>query len=344
MTDFSITVLNPKGKDPEQHFRDFAGEVDPKFHPPVNFHAYAACLSGSFQKDVNHAIEIGKPVLMLIRKNMKTCLKTIKKLKEAGLTVAVSLKETGFHQLNGQLGNAKQLSLFKQILTLADGVVSPTEALVPIYQSLRTNHNSDSALFIPTPYPVNDPRWDFSTSLELRQGIFIGTRELKTASRNHLQSLILITNTAKELNCRIGLINSNGKQLIKVLDTLNFPQEKCLIHTKLGYPDYLRFMSQHRVVFQLDQSMVPGQVAGDCALTRQIAIGGNGSIDSLIFPDFCAKGQDRQNILKTLLFLMKDNDIYKQALRDSAEKAKKFLSFENVAKEIRKFYMSIKKS
>jgi len=45
--------------------------------------------------------------------------------------------------------------------------------------------------FIPTPYPIDDRRWDFSRPIEERSGIFIGTREWNVLSRNHLGALLV---------------------------------------------------------------------------------------------------------------------------------------------------------
>ena len=45
--------------------------------------------------------------------------------------------------------------------------------------------------FIPTPYPLHDPRWDFSRPFGERSGIFIGTREWNVPSRQHLAALVL---------------------------------------------------------------------------------------------------------------------------------------------------------
>ena len=341
MDELKLTVLNPRGNHAEQRFDDYAGDVSSAKHAPVNYHAYAACSAGSFQRDVKRAVEVGQPTLLLIRNDLRYSLKTLHRLKKSGLTVAVSLKETGYHQFHGQLGSARQLGLFRQILQLSDGVISPTEALVPIYQSLRDGHPPESCCFIPTPYPVNDVRWDFSVPPADRRGIFIGTRELKIASRSHLQSLILVRAVARGLNCPVGIINADGRRLPRVLNSIDFPMDQTDVRGKMPYTNFMRFMAQYRVVFQLDQSMVPGQVAGDCCLTRQIAAGGNGSIDRLIFPEFSNAGQSWGELLAKVKTLLVDDDNYRNALDDAAEQARNMLSFEKVAGDLRTFYRSI---
>lgn len=337
-----LTVLNPKGRDPEQYFEDFAGPVSANAHPPVNYHAYAACLAGSFQRDVDKAIALGEPVLVLIRSDLKRCLSAVREVKAAGLSVAVTLKETGYHQFHKLLSNARHLEVFRTILGEADGVVSPTEALVPVFRALRPAKPFETCAFIPTPYPVDDPRWDFSVPVADRDGIFFGTRDLVAASRNHLQALIVAAPVVRETGCRVGLINGDGAKLARVLERLDFPMAQCEIHTRLSYPDYLRFMARHRVVFQLDQSMVPGQVAGDCTLTRIVALGGNGSCDKIVFPEFSETGQDRSRLLADLARLLADDDAYRNALAEAERRAAKTISYGVVAETLRAFYTGLR--
>jgi len=100
--DFRLTVLNPGGRDPEQHFRD---PIDPgaKEHPPINFHGFAACSRGAFHCDTRRAIAEEAPVLLLLRGDFRNSERALGELKKHGRTVAVSLKETGLHQIAQQL-------------------------------------------------------------------------------------------------------------------------------------------------------------------------------------------------------------------------------------------------
>jgi len=342
VSEFTLTVLNPKGNDPEQYFDDYAGDVATTMPAPVNYHAYAACVAGSYQREVRKAIEMQRPVLMLIRHDLKVCRKALQQVKEAGLVAAVTLKETGYHQVHKLLNSGGKIRQLREILSLADGVVSPTQAMLPIYRSLRQGHAPETCQFIVTPYPINDPRWDFSVPARERAGIFIGTRELETASRNHLQSLILVRTLATELDCPVGMVNSEGRELDRVLQSLNFPMRHTEIRGRMSQTDFLRFMATYRIVFQLDQSMVPGQVAGDCCLTRQISVGGNGSIDELVFGPFRADGQDRDGVMQVARGLLEDDDYYLSALEEASAMATRVASYEAVAKQLSSFYSAIR--
>src|SRR5437867_7998688 len=93
---FRLTVLNPGGADPEQHFGDGAGAPG-KEHAPVNFHGYAACTRGFFHRDVQRAIVEDTPVLLLLRGDFRSSERALIERKKRGRTVAVSLKDTGLH-------------------------------------------------------------------------------------------------------------------------------------------------------------------------------------------------------------------------------------------------------
>jgi hypothetical protein len=150
--DFRLTVLNPGGRDPEQDFRDGAGPVE-QGHPPVNFHGYAACTRGSFQRDVSRAIEARRPVLLLLRGDFRETQRALLELKKYELPVAVSLKETGLHQIARQLSDPKRAARFRTIIEAADGCLAAAPEALSFY--------GKAARFIPTPYPMHDPRWDF---------------------------------------------------------------------------------------------------------------------------------------------------------------------------------------
>ena len=88
---FRLTVLNPGGRDPEQLFGSVSGPGEGP-HPPINFHAFAACSFGAFHRDTRRAIAENTPVLLLLRSDFRASERALADLKREGLTVAVSLK------------------------------------------------------------------------------------------------------------------------------------------------------------------------------------------------------------------------------------------------------------
>ena len=96
--DFRLTVLNPSGRDPEQHFRNGLAPGEGE-HPPVNFHAYAACTRGAYHYDTRRAIAEETPILLLLRGEFRASGRALDELKKHQRKVVVSLKETGLHQI-----------------------------------------------------------------------------------------------------------------------------------------------------------------------------------------------------------------------------------------------------
>ncbi len=112
-----------------------------------------------------------------------------------------------------------------------------------------------------------------------RRGLFIGTREFDVLSRNHLLALA----AARTFSVPVTVINPDGKSGLQRLQALRFPEDQLTVTTPLPYPQYLRLMARHRLVFQFDQSSVPGQVAGDSLLCRIPTVGGNGAVEQIAF-------------------------------------------------------------
>jgi hypothetical protein len=332
---FRLTVLNPGGRDDTQEFPDGAGETALP-HPPTNFHAYAACTRGSFQRETKVAIAQNTPVLVLLRGDFSASERAMETLQKAGRFVAVSLKETGLHQIADQLRNSTRLARFVRIVQKADACLAPTAEAADLYRALRTD---DRAAFIPTPYPVDDPRWDFSRPIEQRSGIFIGTREWDVPSRNHLAALIVARRLSERTGEHVTVFDYEGRKGARLLSELGFADGRLrVLNKKLAYPDYLREMARHKIVLQLDTSFVPGQVAGDALLCRVPCAGGNGAIDRLAFPATCGFARPIGEVEQLASRLLSDREFYRQTSAALVPAASKALGFEVVAKQLEAFF------
>ena len=186
---FRLTVLNPRGRDRQQQFQNLPGPGEGG-HPPINFHAFAACTLGAFHYNPRRVIAEDIPVLLLLRSDFRASERALVELKGEGRSVAVSLKETGLHQIAKQLRDPAKLSRFIKILTQADACIATTPEAADIYQRVRSKHDPATVAFIPTPYPTEDERWDFSIPRDEQSGIFVGTREWGVPSRNHFAALL----------------------------------------------------------------------------------------------------------------------------------------------------------
>jgi hypothetical protein len=332
---FRLTVVNPGGRDDTQEFPDGAGETALP-HPPTNFHAYAACTRGSFRRETKDAIAQKTPMLLLLRGDFSASERAMETLQKAGRFVAVSLKETGLHQIADQLQNSTRLARFVRIVQKANACVAPTPEAADLYRALR---GDDRAAFIPTPYPVDDPRWDFSRPIEQRAGIFIGTREWDVPSRNHLAALMVARRLSESTGENVTVFDYEGRKGARLLSELGFADGKLrVLNKKLAYPDYLREMARHKIVLQLDTSFVPGQVAGDAVLCRVPCAGGNGAIDRLAFPATCGFARPISEVERLASRLLSDREFYRQTTTDLVPAASKSLGFEAVAKQLAEFF------
>ena len=333
---FRLTVLNPGGRDPEQHFPDGAGDITQP-HQPTNFHAYAACTRGSFQRETKSALAEGTPVLLLLRGDFSASERALAALQKEGRFVAVSLKETGLHQIAEQLRNPARLERFIRIVKQADACLAPTPEAADLYSAVRSD--ADRVVFIPTPYPIEDARWNFSRPLAERSGIFIGTREWDVPSRNHLAALFVARELSAQTGENVTVFNFDGRKGARLLDGLGFAAGKLrTLDRKSSYPDYLRELARHKIVLQLDTSFVPGQVAGDALLCRVPCVGGNGAIDRLAFPESCGFNRSIGEIGQIAARLLTDRNSYEANVANIETAASQHLSFKAGAEKLRAFF------
>jgi len=328
-----LAVLNPGGNDREQAFPDGAGSPDAAApHPPVNYHAYAACTGGTFYRDPARIPADRRSVLLVLRRDLKECLKALRRLKGEGRQVAVSLKESGLHQVAKLLGAAENLELFREICELADGCIASTPDLVEIYRAVGGKH----AQFIPTPYPVESKKWDFALPLAQRSGVFIGTREWDTPSRNHAAAVLL----AASLGAPVTVVNEDGRAGRKRIAATGLVKAQ-VIEGWLPYPDYLRLIARHRIVLQLDRSAVPGQVAGDCLLCGVPCVGGDGAIERIAFPNSSGFAEGVDEVHEIASRLLRDDEACTAAIKLSREIALQRLAFTAVSRELADYFTGL---
>jgi len=333
---FRLNVLNPGGLDPEQHFNEDA-LADAKAHAPVNFHAYAACTGGSFLRTTARAIALQEPVLLLLRGDFRAAEEALLTLQKAGVRVAVSLKETGLHQIAAQLSDPARLCRFQRIVRTADYCISPTLEAADLYRSIRSD--AASVAFVATPYPTHDTHWDFSIPSEQRRGILIGTHEWDVPSRNHAAALLAARQISEATGEPVSAFNEDRRKGIKLAGEIGLPADRLQIFDWIkSYPEYLRTVARHKITFQLDTSFVPGQVAGDALLCRLPCVGGNGAIERAAFPAMCGVNQPMSELIEIAIGLLRDPAFYESAIATSQRHAAESLSFSGAAAQLENFF------
>ncbi len=260
-------------------------------------------------------------------------------LKKHGRVVAVSLKETGLHQIAQQLCDREKLSRFMKIVGQADGCIATTPEAAEIYQRARCKYDPATVAFIPTPYPVEDRQWNFSVPPNDQSGIFLGTREWDVPSRNHFAALLVARQLCEATGEPVTVVNLDGYKARRLLWELKFPEAKFhIIEEKKPFPDYLREVARHKIVLQLDRSRVPGQVAGDALLCRTVCVGGDGAIERIAFPKTCSVGREIGEIASIALELLKNAESRAAMVADSQKRALKRLSFQAVHLQLAEFF------
>jgi hypothetical protein len=330
-----LAVLNPRGNDPEQHFPEGAGTPDEGVHPPVNYHAFAACMNGGFYRRESAIPAEAKAVVVLVRRDLKAVRQALIDLRRAGRTTAIAFKEAGAFQIASLLAKPAKLRLFHEICGRADGAIATTPDLVPFFRAACVRHVE----FIPTPYPVEDARWDFGTPIEERRGIFVGTREFDTPSRNHLAALLVLKTLAESMDEPVTVFNVDGWRGRRMLAQLGYPAELLrIIEGRRPYPRYLRGVAKHKLVFQLDASTVPGQVAGDALLCRVPCVGGNGTTERLAFSDLCGHGRTTEQLFDIAARLIEHPHDSTAVVESAREHARATLSYAAVAQQLERFF------
>jgi hypothetical protein len=111
-----------------------------------------------------------------------------------------------------------------------------------------------------------------------------------------------------------------------------------ILERRLAYPDYLREVSRHKIVLQLDGSFVPGQVAGDALLCRMVCVGGNGAIDRIAFADTCGFGRTNAELAAMAERLLTKPAFHEEMLAATQQRARRELSFAAIAQRLEAFF------
>ncbi|QQY09926.1 MAG: hypothetical protein JMM78_00370 [Candidatus Xiphinematobacter sp.] len=331
--ELKVDVLNPGGRDATQ---DFSGGLpSPNAsvgHPPVNYHAYAACTGGRFARRISDVQ--AKVVLVLLRGDLSDSLRVGRKFTSHGIPFLISWKEAGYHQVAQSLSHAHVFTRFMEISQMAAGFLASTPWLLPVYRAAHLALGE----FIPTPYPLHFKEWDFRLPIEERSGIFLGTREFFVPSRNHAAAILSACELALQLGgIRVTCINTEGSRGHALLRSIDAGRGVLqIVHGRLAYSNYLKLIAQHKVVLQFDRSGVPGQVAGDATLCGVPSLGGGGALDDLLGSIYPVKGGD---LLETMVYasqLLTDLPLYREVTVALRQRALETISFIRCSEALRR--------
>ncbi|MBV9010309.1 MAG: hypothetical protein JO354_14270 [Verrucomicrobia bacterium] len=332
--DFRLAVLNPAGRDPEQHFSDEQARASSKVHAPVNFHAYAACTHGAVFRETKRALASGWPVLLMLRGDFRATERALSELRRAKRPVAVAFKETGMHQIAQQLSDPGKFERFVRIARAADGCVASTEHAAQILRLVTSRR----VAFIPTPCPIDDENWNWSAAH--RAGIFVGTREFDVPSRNHLAALLAAKKISDATREAVTVFNLDRRRGARMIAQIGFA--KVRVHEqRASYRAYLGEVARHKIVFQLDRSRVPGQVAGDALLCRSVCVGGDGATETIAYPETCGVDRTADQLITIAQRLLEHEGERRAIAARAIEIAMEKLSFSTGRKSLAHFFCQL---
>jgi hypothetical protein len=325
-------VLNPGGRDATQWRADGSVPLPGEGHAPVNVHAYAFCTGGGFFRRWEEIPDSMQRVLILLRKDGRAAAEALRALQATGRNCWVSVKEAGYFQLREQLDRAGVWEKWSEVVRRADGALAPTEHLLAFWDAAGAKRTA----FVPTPYPVEVPEWNFARPIAEQSGIFLGTREFGVASRRHLVALRLALRLGAQTGRVVRLLDDGSCPgwLRKELRKQYAPSALEWVRAPLAYPEYLGLLAEHEMVFQLDRSGVPGQVAGDCALAGTLLIGGDGTNEQLIFPETCGVGRGELDLMQLAEAALQNVARRRELLEKTSALARQQLSYASGAKAL----------
>jgi len=330
---FRLAVLNPAGRDHEQHFAENRSATANE-HAPVNFHAYAACTHGGVFRDLKRAIASEWPVLLLLRGDFRASKRALAELKKSKRKTVVALKETGAHQVAQQLSDPGRFARFVGIVRVADGCVASTPEVADFFRLFR-----DKGIgYLPTPYPIENENWNWA--MENRSGIFVGTREFAVPSRNHLSALLAVKKLSDATKEPVTVFNFDRRRGAKLISEIGF--RKIRVHEKrMKYRAYLGEVARHKIIFQFDRSRVPGQVAGDALLCRSVCVGGDGAIERIAFPETCGEKRADTELIEIAQRLLTNEEERRVVAERATKLAKEKLSFRAGRETLARFFTKL---
>ncbi len=343
----NLAVLYPGGRAPSHSFPEGAGNPKETPFPPTGAAAFAAGTSGGYYPRDQDIPAGMKNVLVVIDDNLKACRQAFVELRAVGKTVAIAWHDPAPARVAELLVKPDKLKLFQEICLRADGAIATTPELVTFFNASGVRHTE----FIPTPWPIDDARWDLSLPIEERRGILVGTCEFRAPLRNHLTALLALRQLAASMYETITLINIDGRRGRGLIERLGYdPQLLNVVelhrppptdHRKFPYPDYLRLIARHKIVWQLDATGGIGQVAGDALLARVPCVGGVGATERLVYPDLCAYGRDTEQLFDIAARLLEHPHDCEAVMERAISLAKDKLSFAAAARRLDAFFQRI---
>jgi hypothetical protein len=322
-----LFVLHPGSPLPEQDFGNSLGQPAALKVPPVGDAGFAACTGGAFVRKATSIPESEKRVLLLLDEDLKKARQATIDLRRAGKTIVLAFANASAQGIHTILKKPGSLALLQETCNRAHAAIATSREVEPVFRACGMLYVES----ILPPLPLEETAWDVSIAPELRTGIFLGSWDWTNPSRNHRLALLGLREVASQMYEPVTVFNLDGWWGRRWLRQLQYPSGLLqVVERRLPYVDYLRILAKHKVVFHLDSSGAVGRIAADALLARIPCIGGNGSMDRLLFPELCERGNSSGELLQTLARVLDHGHERDEAVDRALEIARPLLSMEKV--------------
>jgi hypothetical protein len=164
----------------------------------------------------------------------------------------------------------------------------------------------------------------FLATVEHRHGVFVGTREFKILSRNHAAALLAARQMSDYTGARVTVYNSERRKGERLLADFGFvPNRLRVLKVGASYAEYLRVMAEHKLVFELDTSFVPGRWRATRCSVGFPCVGGNGTVDRLGHPTTCGVGRSTAQLMEIAQRLLCEEEFYTETVAASQQAQRK---------------------
>ncbi len=334
-----LRILNPNMQSPVHYFPDGAGNLDPDRCPPIGVYALAGCTRGSVHRTIDTLPSGEYPVLILLSGSLDKDKELIREVtREIPDKILLGCwKEGRLDRLAADLGEGAAFQQFTDMLGELNGVISVDARTSKLLKELHlARHN----LYLPLPYPVDSPAWDFSVTPEGRgRGIFVSADGFDPTSESHGARIQFLNQFATKNHLKVTVYH----HFPDVLAGLEIPDELFTEPNRtLTYGEYLILMAEHRFVMGFGKDLIGGDVFGGALLSRSVYLAGDGDIAPLLFPETFLESPEEIGALETAATRLLDDDgAYEEAVRGSQARALKHVSFAAARARLAEFFASI---
>jgi hypothetical protein len=329
-----LCVLHP-GIPKSKEYTDFAGTPSNANPPPLGIAGFAACTGGGIYRKSSEIPADERRVLLVVGRDLKAARQATIDLRREGKIIVATLEMDRHFETQRWLRSPGDLSLFREICNRSHAGLALTADAEPVLRAGGIFHVE----VIPPPVPLEQKEWEFSIPAEERRGIFLGTWDWKNPALRHLEALMALRDVAGQMFEPVTVFNLDGWRGRRWLRQLEYPAGLLrVIEKRLPYPEYLRKLALHKMVFHLDSTGGIGKVAADALLCRIPCVGGSGAVDRIAYPELCGYGANVNELTQIASLLLDHGHDRERAIEQALDRGNQRLNFSAAASALEQLF------